>query len=127
MVITNSRFHPASSKGVSSQLSLLTIILPEQLDWDEFETMPEELHLTNVAFEVFQFKDSDLDHFVAEFKARKDLKDRSYDVRGLLSLNFDKIDQSFVSKFDFHVNANFEDGIDIGIIEELRFQIANYI
>ena len=75
----NSRFHPASSKGVSSLISLLTIIFPQQLEWSEFKTIAEELHLTNVAFEIFQIKETELNQFLENFKTKDD---KAYDVRG---------------------------------------------
>jgi hypothetical protein len=122
-IITKTRFHPASTKGVSAQLTLLTIIMPNELEWDDFETLPEELHLTNVAFEVFQVDYSRLNEFIEKFESRKD---QAYDVRGLLYLNSDELKEDFLKKFDFSVSQTFDDGIDIAIIEELRFKIAEF-
>lgn len=120
----NSRFHPASSKGVSSLISLLTIIFPQQLEWSEFKTIAEELHLTNVAFEIFQIKETELNQFLENFKTKDD---KAYDVRGLLLLNIQDVPQEFQLQFDFCLYETFYDEVDIGIIEELRFKIAEFI
>lgn len=132
-----SKFLANSSKGHTASVALLTVVIDPSLDWDDFETIPEELHLTNLEFEVFQVKDTNA--FKIDYLNSIKTHHQKYDHKILMFINSDipeltryygslmilnkksKIETDH--KDVYYPTESFENEMDIGMIEEMRFWI----
>lgn len=133
----HSKFLANSSKGHTASVALLTVIIDPLLDWDEFETIPEELHLTNLEFEVFQVKDTNA--FENDYLKSIKQHHRKYDhkILMLINTNLPELTKHYASlmllnsesKIEtnhsdvYYPTEQFEKEMDIGMIEEMRFWI----
>lgn len=122
--VKHSRTVKAASKGVSTQTSLLTILIPAHFDWDEFSLLPEEIHLTNVAFEVYQV--AELKSFIQDYPKHLEVLNQKYDQTLLLGIDCPTI-KTFEELFDHSFSIQMNNTIDILIVEKLRFDLAEYL
>lgn len=141
--IIQSKYLASVSKGHTANVALLTVLVEPSLDWDEFKTLPEELHLTNLEFEVFQIKDT-ID-FAKDYLKQIQAHHPKYDHKTLMVFGFDdSVCIPFLSNYDSIIILNadenatiehpdlwypkgFDNHLDIGIVEEMRFWINDRI
>lgn len=120
------RFLKSASKGASSKLSLLSIFVPTQNDWSEFETLPEEIHLTDVAFEISQI--SNASTFYKEYRLFRDQtrKSESYDQHLGLFIDIPPMENP-KNYFDYYFETIFNGEIDPTVVTSLRFKLSEFL